>query len=66
MEFYEVVKTRRSIRSYKADEVPDEVLNRVMEAVRVAPSGSNRQPWRFLLVRKPELKQKLAEPKMGC
>ena len=61
MEFYEVVKTRRSIRSYKADEVPDDVLNRVMEAVRVAPSGSNRQPWRFLLVRKPELKQKLAE-----
>lgn len=61
MEFYEVVSSRRSIRSYTSDKIPDDVLNRVMEAVRVAPSGSNRQPWRFLLVRKPELKQKIAE-----
>jgi nitroreductase len=63
MDFYDVVKARRSIRSYTLDEVPDDVLNRVMEAVRVAPSGSNRQPWRFLLVRKPALKQR---PEMGC
>ena len=34
MEFYEVVRTRRSIRSYKPDPIPDDVLNRVLEAVR--------------------------------
>ncbi|MGQ9680455.1 MAG: nitroreductase family protein [Candidatus Bathyarchaeia archaeon] len=50
MEFYEVVRTRRSIRSFKPDPIPDDVLKRVLEAARIAPSGSNRQPWRFILV----------------
>jgi len=50
MEFYDVVKTRRSVRSYRSEMPPREALDRVMEAVRMAPSGSNRQPWRFILV----------------
>ena len=50
MEFYEVVRTRRSIRSYKADPVPEESLRRVLDAARLAPSGSNRQPWRLSLI----------------
>ena len=61
LEFYDVVRTRRSVRSYKPDPVPEEVLNRVLEAVRIAPSGSNRQPWRWILVKDPETKRKLAE-----
>lgn len=61
MEFYEVVRTRRSVRSYKPDPVPDEVLKRVLEAVRIAPSGSNRQPWKFIIVKDEELKKKVAE-----
>lgn len=60
MEFYEAVKTRRSIRSYRSDPIPDEVLERVLEAVRVAPSGSNRQPWKFYLVKDPGLRRRLA------
>lgn len=59
MEFYGVVRTRRSVRSYSPDPVPEEVLNRVLEAVRIAPSGSNRQPWRFVIVRDEEVKQRL-------
>jgi len=59
MDFYEVVRTRRSIRSYKPDPIPDEVLTRVMEAARIAPSGSNRQPWRFIVVRNEALKRRL-------
>ena len=59
MEFYEVVRTRRSVRSYRPDLVPQEVLNRVLEAVRIAPSGSNRQPWKFIIVQDEVLKQKL-------
>lgn len=59
MEFYEVIRTRRSIRSYKGDAVPQDVLVRVMEAVRVAPSGNNRQPWRFIMVGDAALREAL-------
>jgi len=61
MEFYEVVRTRRSIRSYKPDPIPDDILNRILEAVRIAPSGSNRQPWKFILVKDERLKRMVAE-----
>ncbi len=60
MDFYEVIRTRRSIRSYKPDPVPDEVLNKVLEAARIAPSGSDRQPWKFIIVKNEEIKRKLA------
>jgi len=60
VDFYEVIRTRRSIRSYKSDPIPDEVLMRVLEAARIAPSGSNRQPWKFIIVKSEELKKKVA------
>jgi nitroreductase len=56
MEFHEVVKTRRSVRTFKPDEPDPEAFARVLEAVRLSPSGSNRQPWRFVLVEDPEKK----------
>lgn len=59
MEFYEVVRTRRSVRSYRPDPVPDDALNRVLDAARIAPSGSNRQPWKFILVKDEEKKKNL-------
>ncbi len=59
MDFYEIIRTRRSVRAFKKDSIPEEVLNRVLEAVRVAPSGSNRQPWKFILVKDRTLKQKM-------
>jgi len=65
MEFYEVVKTRRSIRSYKPDQIPDDVLSRILEAVRIAPSGSNRQPWKFILVKDSILKENIAKSSGG-
>ncbi|MBS7619131.1 nitroreductase family protein [Candidatus Bathyarchaeota archaeon] len=45
------MRTRRSIRSFKSDPIPDNTLRRVLEAARIAPSGSNRQPWRFTVVK---------------
>jgi nitroreductase len=60
MDLYEVMKTRRSIRSYTPDLIREEKLNRVLEAVRISPSGSNRQPWKFILVKNNELKKQLA------
>ncbi len=59
MDFYEAIRTRRSVRSFKEDKIPEEVLNRVLEAARVAPSGGNRQPWRFILVKDDTLRQKM-------
>lgn len=59
MDFYEAIRTRRSVRSYKKDPIPQDVLNRVMEATRIAPSGSNRQPWKFILVTDESLRQNM-------
>jgi nitroreductase len=59
MEFIDVVLTRRSIRSYKPKKISKKVLNRIFEAVRIAPSGSNRQPWQFIIVKDETVKQSL-------
>lgn len=48
--FYEVIKARKSIRRYKQDPIPRPILNRVLEAGLHAPSGKNRQNWRFYVV----------------
>jgi len=60
MEFYDVIRTRRSIRRFLKKPVPDDVLDRVLEAARVAPSGDNRQPWRFVVVKDEQTKSKIA------
>jgi nitroreductase len=57
----EAIAQRRSIRKFKSDPVPDELVMEVMEAARLAPSGSNAQPWRFKIVTDRETRQKLAE-----
>jgi nitroreductase len=61
MEFYNVIKTRRSIRSYKKEPIKEDALGRVLEAIRLSPSGSNRQPWKFIIVKDFEVKSKLAK-----
>jgi nitroreductase len=51
MEFYDLIKNRESVRDYNPDKkITEEVLNRILNAGRLAPSASNRQPWRFVLV----------------
>jgi len=59
MEFYDVIKTRRSVRSYSSEMPPQEAVDRLMEAVRLSPSGSNRQPWKFILVTDTEKMKKI-------
>ena len=56
----ELMKTRRSIRRYQDRDVPDELLEKIMEAGRWAPSGDNGQPWRFIVVRDLETKKALS------
>lgn len=43
------IYARRSIRKYKQDEVPEAVLSQILDAARMAPSGKNKQPWRFVV-----------------
>jgi len=61
MDLFEVIEKRVSIRKYKTDSIPDEDLKKILEAARLAPSGGNRQPWRFVVVRNLERKKALAK-----
>lgn len=56
MEFYDTIKARVSTRSYKTSPVPQIALDRIAEAVALAPSACNRQPWKFLIIKNPLLK----------
>jgi len=60
MEVLEAIKTRRSIRKYKTTPVDDKTIELVLEAARWAPSWSNTQCWRFVVVRDSNIKNKLA------
>lgn len=60
MELKEAILQRKSIRGYEDTPVPDEKLNAVLEAARMAPSGGNRQPWKFVVVRDSEKRKQLS------
>ena len=47
---FEAIRARRSVRAYRPDAVPDEVVRKLLEAARLAPSAMNAQPWRFIVV----------------
>ena len=55
----EAIQRRRSIRKFKPDPVPDEMIAQILEAARLAPSAINRQPWRFQIVKSPVLREKI-------
>jgi nitroreductase len=54
--FLELVKRRRSIRRFKPDPIPDEYVDKIIEAARWAPSGFNSQPWEFVVIKDKQLK----------
>jgi len=60
MDFFEVAQTRRSVRAFKPDPIPDEVFERVVEAARGAPSANNVQPWRLLAVKDESTRREIA------
>lgn len=60
MNFLELVKTRQSVRSYTDKPVEQEKLINCLEAARLSPSACNSQPWRFIVVDEPELREKVA------
>ncbi len=61
MEVFEAISSRRSIRSYKSEPVPEEKIEKLLEAARLAPSAANRQNWKFVIVGDGEIKKKLVK-----
>lgn len=59
MNVFDAIKIRRSIRKYKPNPIEKEKLISILEAARLAPSAKNMQPWHFIIVTNPEVKEKL-------
>lgn len=60
-ELYENLKLRRTVREYSSKDVPIELIEKAIATAGTAPSGANMQPWRFVVVRDPEVKRKIKE-----
>ena len=65
MDLYDAIRSRRSIRRFLPRDIEADRLRRVLEAGLAAPSASNRQPWRFIVVRDPEKRKALADAAKG-
>ncbi len=61
MDFIDLVKTRRSVRAFRKDPIPEGKLQRILAAAQHAPSAANRQPLRLYVVRDAELREKMLE-----
>ena len=61
MDVLEAIRSRRSIRKFRPEPIPDEKLKTILEAGLLAPSAGNRQPWLFIVVKDPERKRSLAK-----
>jgi nitroreductase len=60
-DLFETMSTMRAMRRLKPDPVPDELINKILQAGQWAPSGGNNQTWRFLVVKDPAVKKKVQE-----
>ncbi|MBK5092277.1 MAG: nitroreductase family protein [Actinobacteria bacterium] len=65
MEVFEAIEKRRSIRKYRDEPVPEELIDRLLEAARLAPSSSNTQSWKFKVITDPETRRKLKDLALG-
>ncbi len=61
MNIYEAIATRKSVRAFQDRDIPEDLLTRLLEAARLAPSACNRQEWRFVVVRDADTRKKLAQ-----
>jgi nitroreductase len=61
MEIYDVMRTTGAVREYTGDPLPDDVLERILDNARFAPSGGNRQGTRVVVIRDTQTREKLIE-----
>ena len=59
-EVLDFICKRRSVRRFQKKQVPEEILEALMKATMAAPSGNNAQPWEFVIVRDPKIKEELS------
>ena len=59
--FYKQMATRRSVRDFSDQAIPDSVLENAILAAGTAPSGANMQPWHFVVVQNPEIKAQIRQ-----
>jgi nitroreductase len=60
-DLFSVVRTQRAHRTFKDEAVPDELVERVLEAATYAPSAENRQPWVFIVIRDADARSRIGE-----
>jgi nitroreductase len=61
MEYTDLIRSRESIRNYDTKRpVPREILERILDAGRIAPSAANHQPWKFLIISSPDMLEKVS------
>jgi len=65
MDVFKAIKNRRSIRKYKTTEIEEEKLEKILETARIAPSASNRQKWKFIIVKDQEKRAELVNAAHG-
>jgi len=65
MDVLEAIKGRRSIRAFQSKGIPPEIVKKLIDAARWAPSAGNIQPWEFIIVRKTKIKRRLVEAALG-
>ena len=61
MDVFEAIRTRRSIRKFKDQDVSDEMIEKILTAGTWAPSGMDNQPWRFAVIRDKQMKSEIAK-----
>jgi len=61
MEVSKAIKGRRSVRAFRNEPISSDIVEKLIDAARWAPSAGNIQPWEFIIVRKSEIKKKLTE-----
>ncbi|HEY4696296.1 MAG TPA: nitroreductase family protein, partial [Candidatus Hydromicrobium sp.] len=64
-EVFEVIEKRRSVRKFMSRPVEKEKIIKIIEAARLSPSASNRQPWRFVVVTDQELLSRVVKESLG-
>ena len=59
--FLNLMTSRRTVRDFSSEPIPDEVINNAIMTAGSAPSGANMQPWHFVIIKNPEAKKKIRE-----
>lgn len=60
-DFWKVIQTRRSVRKFKSDPIPETEIKQIIDAARMAPTSGNQQPWKFLVIRDRKTIDKMME-----